>query len=157
MTFFDDYTAALESYANDYVELEIVNVLVPGSALNEGERGTFDVRIRNNGPLSMADVQVRIRGLNGTKVKDAAAIAPYASQFVTSVGQFPTITAHNGSNPQENIGGFGFEAPASAQAPADLVEVTLEEWKADLVHLHVNHSHGSASVKAIHRDRVRAA
>ena len=156
MPFFDDYTNAIESYPESYVQLEIVNITVPGSALNQGETGSFDVKVTNSGPLRMNDLTVRIRGLNGTLVADAGAAAPYVSEFVTSAGQFPQVPAHN-SDGVTNIGGFRFKAPASAQPPQDLVEVTFEDWKPDFEHIHLSHTRAADAVKAVHNDRVRAA
>ena len=62
MACFDDDTNALEQDADDHVTIEIVNLTVPGTALNVGETGTFDVQLRNSGPLRLADGTVKIKG-----------------------------------------------------------------------------------------------
>ena len=61
MRFFDEYTIGIQEYADAHVSIENVNLIVPGSVLNVAEVGSFDVQLRNNGPLRMADVTVRIR------------------------------------------------------------------------------------------------
>ena len=155
MAFFDDYTNALEQYADDHVTIEIVNLTVPGTALNVGETGTFDVQLRNSGPLRLADGTVKIKGLNGTTVKDVGAAAPLVAEFVSGVGQIPTVPAHSAGT-SENTGTFSFRAPNTALASTDLIEVSLADWRADLEHMHESHSNGSTAVKATHRDRVRA-
>jgi hypothetical protein len=154
--FFEMYTAAVQSYPADYVSLEIVDVTVPGSALNVGERGSFDVRVKNAGPLRMADLRVRVKGLNGALVKDVGAAAPFVPEFVSAAGQFPLIAAHDTVDAGELTGRFGFQAPAAVQPERDLVEISLEDWTVDLAHVHESHSESAPTVKAIHRDRVRA-
>ena len=156
MSFFEDYTAAVEAYPTDYVTLEIVNVTAPGTALNVGERASFDVRVKNAGPLRMADLRVRVTGLNGALVKDTGAAAPFVTEFISSAGQFPLIDAHDTVNAGELTGKFEFQAPAAAQSERDLVEVSVEDWTVDLAHVHGSHAKAAPTVKAIHRDRVRA-
>jgi hypothetical protein len=155
MAFFDDYTNAIEQYPDDHTTVEIVNVSVPGTALNVGETGTFDVRLSNTGPLLMADVTVKIKGLNGVTVKDSGATAPFVTEFVTGVGAFPIVPAHNAGT-SENSGTYSFRAPNTAMAVTDLIEVSLEDWTADFDHVHESHANGSAAVRTTHRDRVRA-
>jgi hypothetical protein len=157
MGFYDDMTAATEQYGPDFVRLEITDIILEGSALNEDEEMSFDVAVTNTGPLRLADLQVRITGLNGAQVKDAGAAAPWVDEFVSAVGQFPLIDAHNGADPQTNAGKFRMKAPSRPQAARDLVRVTLEEWRGDFEHLLVSHSLGSTAVEATYRDRVRAA
>jgi hypothetical protein len=156
MGFFDDYNAALESYPADYVTLEIVNIApINGTAsLNAGERASFDVRVKNAGPLQMADLEVRIKGLNGALVKNVGAADPFDDEVI-AVNAFPVIAAHNTVNAGENGGSFEFLAPATPQPPLDLVEVSIENWTALTEHLHQNHAQAAPSVKAVHRDRVR--
>ena len=50
-----------------------------------------------------------------------------------------------------------FKMPTTPLPVSDLFEVTLEDWTALLDHIHESHSNGSVAVKAVHRDRVRAA
>jgi hypothetical protein len=157
MGFFDDYTAAVESYPAQHMELEIVDIsFVDGSnALNEGEAGGFRIKLINNGPLHVREGQFKVRGLNGMKVKPNGAGAPYVSEFVTSIGQLDTVGGHGGTS-TSNGSPFGFLAPSHRQSVRDLIEVTLEDWRADLEHIHDNHSRKEPTVRATYRDRVRA-
>ena len=156
MGFFDDYTDGVEQYADDHVSIEIVNLIVPGSALNVGEVGSFDVQLRNTGPLRMADVTVRIRGIGGVTVKDVGAAAPFVSEFVTDVGSFPNVPAHN-TGTSTNSGSYSFKVPTTPLPISDLFEVTLEDWTALLDHIDESRSNGSVAVKATHRDRCAVA
>ena len=83
MAFFDDMSAALADYPVTDVELEIVEVAIPGAVLNEGEQGTFRVRITNRGPLNLSGVTVHVYGLNGATVANNSVIAPFVSDFTT--------------------------------------------------------------------------
>ncbi|MCY7314519.1 MAG: hypothetical protein LH480_02565 [Rubrivivax sp.] len=59
MPFFDDMATALAEYPVADVTLEIVDVVVPGSARNVNEVATFRVRVHNNGPLNLINVSAR--------------------------------------------------------------------------------------------------
>lgn len=143
MAYFDDMNAAIETYPETDVTIEIVDVVFPGSALNAGEIGTFRVKVTNTGPLHLDGVTLRIKGLNGATVADNGAIAPFVSEFVTQ--ELPRINAHGGS--QLTVGSsLKFKAPARAQASRDLVKASLEDWDANLDHILLAHSDPVASV-----------
>ena len=93
---FEDMTAAVEAYPAASVDLEIVDVDIPGSVINVNERPTFRVKVTNRGPLEMTGVTLRIKGLNGATVKQNGAAAPFVSEFVTSTSQLATIGGHGG-------------------------------------------------------------
>ena len=131
MSFFEDYTAAVEAYPTDYVTLEIVNVTAPGTALNVGEPRV--VRRAREERRTAADGRprgVRVKGLNGALVKDTGAAAPFVTEFISAAGQFPLIDAHDTVNAGELTGKFELLAPAAAQSERDLVEVSVEDWTA---------------------------
>jgi hypothetical protein len=59
MTFsFDDMTTAIETYPNGHVEIEIVDVEVPGNVLNIEEEARFRVKVTNRGPLHLKNLRV---------------------------------------------------------------------------------------------------
>lgn len=120
------------------VELEIVDVVIPG-ALNVGDRADFRVKVTNHGVLDITDVTLRIKGLNGATVKQNGAAAPFVSEFVTSLSQLATVSAHGGSQ-TTNGSPFSFMAPGSARSSRNLVQVTLEDWNATLNHILNSHS-----------------
>jgi hypothetical protein len=156
MSFFDDYGQAIEDYPDTEVQIEIVDVDVPGSALNVGERGSFRVRITNRGALMMDDVTLDIRGLAGTKVKNNGIVSPLVEELVTERGQVGSVPARGGT--QETGGSpLEFEAPGSPRPLQDLIEVTLAGWNAREDNLLTAHSRGSQRVRAVYRDSVRAA
>ena len=68
---FNQYTAAIETYPDDNVEIAIANVQYPGAVLNPHESGTFDVQITNNGPVTVRDLTLHVSGENGTLVRHA--------------------------------------------------------------------------------------
>lgn len=137
MAFFDDMNAALEAYPLTDVQLEIVDVTFPGSALNTGETGSFRVKVTNTGPLNLTGVTVRVSGQNGATVANNSVIAPFVPDFITQ--ELPTIAAHGGS--QLSVGSpLKFKAPAAAQASKTLVKATLEAWDANLDHILLAHS-----------------
>ncbi len=137
MAYFDDMNAALEAYPLTDVQLEIVDVTFPGSALNTGETGTFRVQVTNTGPLNLTGVTVRVTGQNGATVANNSILSPFVSDFITQ--ELPTIAAHGGS--QLSVGSpLKFKAPAGAQASKTLVKATLEAWDANLDHILLSHS-----------------
>jgi len=137
MAFFDDMTAALETYPVTDVDLEIVDVVTPGDVLNVSEVSTFRVQVTNRGPLNLTGVTVRIRGQNGATVANNSVIAPFVAEFVTQ--ELPAIDAHGGS--QLTVGSpLKFKAPSGAQASKTLVKATLEAWNANTDHIFNGHS-----------------
>ena len=74
---FEDMTAAVGAYPAASVDLEIVDVVVPGSVINVNEKPSFRVKVTNRGPLEMTGVTLRIKGLNGATVKQNGAAAPF--------------------------------------------------------------------------------
>ncbi len=159
MTFFQDMTQAVESYPADHLELEIFDVSFDGNALNANEEGSFRVRVYNRGPLILKDVTVKVRGVNGALVKTGgAADQTWRSEFVTGAHQLEQVNAHNGNNPQVVEGSpMQFKAPSSRQARQDLIEVTIEDWDANLDHILIAHSDPVDVPKGTYARRVVAA
>lgn len=154
MAFFDDMTAALEAYPETNVTIEIVDVVLTGSALNVNETATFRVKVTNTGPLNLTGVTVKVAGLNGATVKSGSALAQFGPEFVS--GEFATVAAHGGS--QLSPGSvFSLKAPASAQAVKTLVKASLEAWDANLDHILLAHSDPLANVKGSYSAAVVAA
>ena len=128
MPFFDDMATALAEYPVADVVLEIVDVVVPGNALNVNEIASFRVRVRNNGPLSLTNVTVRVKAQNGSSVADNGAASPFVSEFVTQV--LPLIRPNSAQLTVGNT--LKVKAPPGAQASRPLVKATLEGWDASL-------------------------
>jgi hypothetical protein len=152
MPFFDDMQAALETYPETNVTIEIVDVVLStGDVLNVNETATFRAKVTNTGPLNLTGVTVRIRGLSGATVKDSGAAAPFVTEFVSA--PLPTINGHGGS--QLSVGSkYTLKAPASAQASKNLVRATLEAWDGNLDHILLAHSDPLTSVKGIYAAEV---
>lgn len=137
MSFFDEMTQAVADYPVDNVDIEIVNVVTPGNAVNVNEVSTFRVKVTNRGPLVLTGVTLRIRGQNGATVQNGGAASPFVDEFVTQA--LPTIDAHGGS--QLSVGSnMQFKAPGRAQASKNLVKATLEDWNPLLDHILNGHS-----------------
>jgi len=150
VTFFDQMTIAVETYPVDFVDLEIVDVAVPGNVLNTGETGHFKVKITNRGPLHLNGVKVHVSGANGVQVKDANATAPFVADFVSQA--VPRVDAHGGS--QTTTGTFSFKAPSAPQTSRTLVSATLDVWDATLDHILNAHSDPVADPRAIYEAAV---
>jgi uncharacterized membrane protein len=154
MAFFDDMTAALATYPETDVDLQIVDVVTPGDVLNVGETATFRVQVTNRGPLNLTGVTLRIKGLNGATVANNGILSPFVSEFVTQ--ELPPIDAHGGS--QLTVGSpLKFKAPAGAQASKTLVRATLEAWNANTDHIFNGHSDPLDSPRGVHAAEVVSA
>ncbi len=156
MGFIDDYTTGINTYPDENVVIEIVDVDVNGGgALNTNDEGSFRVQVTNNGPLTLTDVVLKVEGLNGTKVKQNGAGSSYEQVFLTSSGvveQLPAVT-HN--NTVVSTGSaFGFKAPARNMPVSDLIKITFEDWKPDFEHIHTSHTNERPTVTAVYRDNV---
>ena len=136
---FEEMTTAVEGYAATFVDLEIVDVVFPGSVINVNERPSFRVKVTNRGALEMTGVTLRVKGVNGATVKQNGAAAPFVSEFVTTTSQLATIGGHGGSQ-TTNGSPFAFSAPAAPQPNHPLVQVTLEDHNFTLNHILNGHS-----------------
>lgn len=133
MTILEQLDNDIRAYPETNVQLEIVEVEFPDSALNEGEVGTFRVRVTNTGLLNLTDVSLRIKGVNGATVADNGLASPFVEEFVTQ--EIPKVAADGGSE-------LTISTPLRFKAPnlrfneqpgvQTLVEATLKAWDADL-------------------------
>lgn len=174
MAFFDDMTTALQDYPASNVVIEIIDVVLSsGNVLNTTEQATFKVKVSNNGPLNLTGVTLRIKGVNGAKLKSngiavppvvvlpavrapapsigARAPAPPLGLFVDELVSkvLPTIGGHVGSQTTET---FTMKAPPDATVgPAEnLVKASLEAWDAELAHILVGHSDPQGAVNGFY-------
>jgi hypothetical protein len=72
MAYFNDQTSAVRTYPETEVTIEIIDVVTEGDALNVNEQANFKIKVINNGPLNLAGVTPRVKGLNGTTLKAPA-------------------------------------------------------------------------------------
>jgi hypothetical protein len=149
MAFFQNMIDEIEHYPAGNVKLEIVDVEIPGTALNEGERGFFRVRVTNNGSLDLTNVTLRIHGQNGTLVKSIGATSPLVEDFISPV--LATVSSGSSEVSPGTTGGFKFEfqAPGEAQGSSTLIKATLENWDASLDHILKDRSNGGPTPRAV--------
>ncbi len=154
MSYFQDFVDAVEAYPGDYLTIQIVDVNIPGTALNAAEVGTFKVQVSNSGPLHVTDVKFRVTGLHGSQVHDSGAATPWTTEFVTA-GSIDKVFAHQGQN-FAVLGGSAlqFKAPSAAHPSQSLVKVALEDWNCNLLHPLDDHSDPNAAVKATYATEV---
>jgi hypothetical protein len=136
------------------VQLEIVEVTFPGDVIDVTEEGTFKVKVTNTGPLKLTDVNIKVKGLNGTTVKHGGAAAQFGSEFVTGLND--NVNAHGGSSLTQG-GALHFRAPSSPHASQPLIEATLDEWRGSLAHMLDAHSRPLDTVKATFAAQVHPA
>jgi hypothetical protein len=150
-----DLEAELEAYPETYVDLEFVDVVVPGDVLNVNEEVMFKLQVHNRGPLTLTDLRIRFAGKNGTKVKGNGAIAQFASEaFANTIDR---IQGHNGENLHETEVLWLKAPPGTKAVGTDLVEAFVEEYNADVDHLLVSHTRPSTSPNGVYESQVRAA
>lgn len=131
MSFFQNFKGALLSYIADSVSLSIVDVAPPGDIINVNEVCTFQARVNNGGDVTMTDVSLEIRGLNGTKVATSSG-GRWESSIVVNNLTVPAGAIRDTSN-------LYFKAPDGERAPATtLVNVHVKDWKGSLDSLLVN-------------------
>lgn len=119
----------LENYLNKQIELEFVQVHVPGDALNVGEIADFRVKVTNKGAIDLKGVTLRISALNGAKVANGGAAAPFVNDFVTQ--ELETVAAHGGS--QLTVGSpLKLKAPDAPQPVKNLMKAALDKWTSAL-------------------------
>jgi len=139
--FFNDFRAAMHDYPEQFVTLEIVDVDVPGDALNTREEGTFKVQLTNNGLLDLTGVVLRVRGLNGALVKTGGAADFDYREELTIEMESETIQGQGGVS-LTNGSKLKFKAPAGRKPEGTaLFKATIDEWNGSLVRILNGHSH----------------
>lgn len=128
MGILDDIASAAQSYPVDNVDLEVVEIQFPGSALNTNEEGSFRVRVINNGPVRLKDVVVRVRARNGLEVKSNNAIATFGDEIEVHFRD----DIEPGDSGTSGGSVFHFRAPNASQPVRNLIRLTMKEWKVDL-------------------------
>ena len=143
--YFDAYTTAIETYPDDNVKLKIVDVTpAVGNSINEGELAKFNVKVTNNGPVTLKDVKVKIEGLNGTQVGNTG--GPLLFDSITS--SLNHDVQEDESKKFDLFQDKGpFQLKAGAAAPKEgLIKVTLEDWTADLSRIYTDHTEARSQV-----------
>jgi len=133
-----DLQNAIESYPQTHLTVEIYDVNPPGGTVNENDNVTFKVRVSNSGPLDVDALTLLVKGLNGTTVRKHSATV-FTSTITSAV--FGRLPAHQPDAPVDTPDDhYHFTAP-SARPLADLVDVSIKDWNADvLAHLFNSHS-----------------
>jgi len=155
----EDLQKAYEDYPHVYLELEIIEVDVPGNVLDTQEVATYRIRATNRGPVSMNNVGLRVTGLNGTQVKANGAAAPWGSSFDIPGEYFGNIPGHNGGNPVVSQGSkYSFKPTSASTVARDLFRVEVTGWEADSTrHLDTGHTRADPEAKVIYSSAVSAA
>jgi hypothetical protein len=155
MPVLEELEAELETYPETYVDLEFVDVDIPGNVLNVNEEVMFKLQVHNRGPLTLTDVRIRFAGKNGAKVKGNGAIAQFASEaFANTIDR---VQGHNGNNLFETEVLWLKAPPGTKAAGTDLVEAFIEEYDADIDHLLGSHTRPSTTPNGVYESQVSAA
>lgn len=144
-TILDQIVDEAAAYADDYVTLEIVDVVTAGSVVNATEVVLFKVKVSNAGPMHMERVTVLLQGRNGAKVRAEGSFENRAESDV-----YPTIEAHDPSGDRGKVLDVPFQllAPRDPQPEANLVKASLKKWDLTWDHALNGHTDPQRDVKA---------
>jgi hypothetical protein len=134
MGFFNDLSAAVRDYPRDNVKLDFVQVMAPGTAMNVDETVQFKIKVINEGPLTLKNVQLHIKGERGTKVR-AASTDPWVDEIQTG----SLTVAGDGS---EVSPAFYFKPTQEVEPAAQLLSANISAWNADLGRILNGYSNG---------------
>lgn len=156
MTFLTEYTTAIETYLDDHVNLEIRNVTYDGDQINVGETGTFEILITNHGPVRMRNVRLLVRGLDGMRVKHQGATSQFDTHMTLSGSDSIDVAANGGTfliadDSDDWNQTLSFEAPANRLSRRGLIEVSIDDWTADLTPIHRHSSIAGATTTFVGR------
>lgn len=148
-----DLEAAIETYPQTHLTVDIYDVNEPGGAWNVGENGTFRVRVHNGGPLDVDGLTLSMLGENGSKVGQHGWTSGQIS-LQTSV--FPRVPAHMADDTWIEAPDDHFHLFVHQVLPAnsDLLTVSVKDWNTSLDHLTMAHSDPSFAAKDVYRDEV---
>jgi len=135
MDFFDEFKNAVSVYPRDHVNLDFVQVIAPGTTINKDETVQFKIRINNNGPLTLENVQLHIKGEQDTLVR-ATSSGAWVSEFNAGA----LTVAGDGS--QESAT-FYFKPTKVVDPAAQLVSANISQWNAALGRILNGYSNGT--------------
>lgn len=143
----DDLVTAMETYAENYIEIEIYDVNPPGSVINVGESVPFKLRARNNGPMHVQDLELKMIGRNGCRVGQHGWVG---GQLELTSSTFPQLRGNMPAgdwvvDPTDHYHLFA----GGEVTDADLLEVVVDKWNADWGYLLVNRSLSSVQARAV--------
>jgi len=134
LSFFDDFTNAIDKYDGDNMDVRLVTYqfLGSGTKLNPGEWFRCQVQVFNNGQLNLKGVTVSINGTSFAQVSLTPS-TPVSSATLF----FGNMAAH--SSKQSGVWIYGF-ATAATSGAKDVITARIVAWDADLNHLLNGHS-----------------
>ena len=132
--FFTQFGDAMGVYLRDHVNLDFVQVISPG-VINDEDVVQFKIRITNNGPLTLENVQLHIKGEHDTLVRPTSSSA-WASEF--NAGSLMV----NGDGSQESAT-FYFKPTRVVDPAALLVSANISQWNGSLRRLLDGYSTGT--------------
>ena len=133
--FFEDFKTGVNLYLRDNVNLDFVQVIAPGSVINDEDVVQFKIRITNNGPLTLENVQLHVKGENGTLVRPTSS-GGWVGEFNAG-----SLTV-NGDGSQESAT-FYFKPTRVVDPAAQLVSANISQWNASLSRLLNGYSTGT--------------
>ncbi len=144
-TVLDEIKDAVVAYPPNYVKLALINIEKDGVSVDTGEEVRFNVRVTNDGPMTMKDVRLKAVAKNGAEVKSGSAGAVFDDSALGST-IIDTLGGHGGSN---EVSLFILEAPNATKPDGTLlVEVTVEEYNLLWDHILIGHSDPTTTPKA---------
>lgn len=152
MSTIEDLNGAIDDYANNHVEIDIINFAsVAGDGhINVGEVWTFDVRVRNNGILDMKNFRLHVQGSTWSSVGNSDA-GPFSGSLISSpqdVNAHSTVTFQPFyMRADAATGGGGTESE-------EIVKAHTSVFDADLEHLLRDHTHHSGSPEAAYTRHI---
>ena len=150
MTILTDIATAFDTYVEDEVTLNFVNVNPPGAVVDINEKVPFQIQIENGGHVNMTGVSLHVHGLNGARVS-AAQAGPFTDTITVSG---LTVNAGTPGNVFRTVTLY-FQAPSTPKpAGTDLVSTHVSEWNANFNHYFTNHTNESNTPLATYESEV---
>lgn len=155
-----DLREAVETYADQYLSVQMYAVDLAGDVLNPGDTATFRLRVRNSGPLHVRGLTLRIHGISANVKVGRHGWTDGQANYTTP--PVDTVPAHMEADAwvevPDNVPGdehdhFHFWVHA-VMSERDLVDVSVQDWNLDLLHLLEGHTDPSDTPHAVYRGEV---
>jgi hypothetical protein len=158
----EDLLEAFEDYPHEYlmISIEVDPNDIPGSIINVGDVVPFRLRIRNDGPLDMNELNLTVSGVNGTEVLSNGSRAQWGDEFDISGewnGDFLGHMSESIWRPNDTGGKFKFRPTRQfGENRADLVKVEVKDWRSDWSHYERAHTRADPAANDTYRSTVVA-
>lgn len=150
-----DLDNEIKHYGQNYLQISVENFKEPGSDINVNDECSFQLRLKNTGPLDMQNVVMHMNPKSGSCWLTQSQILGNPINFSTSTHTTPAanINAHTGIWYSQLI---YMKARKKTSGVEELFEVHLASWEASLHHMLTDESKHETAAMYFYKNEIKS-